>query len=130
MHEDEDDAVPSWWSDDPDEGGLGFCACGNPEALVDVIRDYLRLLRDKWDSKWFADGDIKAFVEGMGDRAHWSRFEAWFLQRREHYDLDNDDLFMLVAYIADRLGFTEHGLSIFGAWLTDEGKDEIAERQP
>ena len=33
---------------------------------------------------------------------------------------------MLLAYIADHLGWTAHGGSIHGAWLTDDGREALA----
>jgi hypothetical protein len=35
---------------------------------------------------------------------------------------DQTDVEVLLAYIADRARWTEHGTSIRGAWLTDNGK--------
>lgn len=40
-------------------------------------------------------------------------------------EIDNDDAFMLIAYLADFLGWTDHGTSIHGAWLTDDGKEAL-----
>ncbi len=37
-----------------------------------------------------------------------------------------DDAGMLVAYMADALGWTEHGGSIGGAWLTEDGEQALA----
>ena len=34
----------------------------------------------------------------------------------------SEDATTLLAYMADDLGWTEHGGSIYGAWLTDEGR--------
>lgn len=37
----------------------------------------------------------------------------------------SDDAEMLLAYIADELEWTEHGGSVGGAWLTDDGKEAM-----
>lgn len=34
----------------------------------------------------------------------------------------SDDATTLLAYIADHLGWTDHGTSVGGAWLTDAGQ--------
>lgn len=34
----------------------------------------------------------------------------------------NNTTDLFCAYIADSLGWTEHGGSVYGAWLTEEGK--------
>jgi hypothetical protein len=94
---------PDWWSDD-----LKFCACGDPERIVELIRNYLS----------YVD-------EIMGADTHGSDWATWWKARREHWELDDDDLYLVIAYIADALGFTEHGGSIYGAWLTDKGRAEI-----
>ncbi|HYF46707.1 MAG TPA: hypothetical protein VD926_10895 [Acidimicrobiales bacterium] len=38
----------------------------------------------------------------------------------------SEDAEMLLAYIADALGWTEHGGSVGGAWLTDDGREAMA----
>lgn len=39
-------------------------------------------------------------------------------------DLDNPDGYMLfMAYTLDSMGFLEHGSSIYGAWITEKGKE-------
>ena len=37
-------------------------------------------------------------------------------------DIYGNPLLMVLAYAMDAAGFTDHGSSIGGAWLTDEGK--------
>lgn len=32
---------------------------------------------------------------------------------------------LMLAYIADDLGWTEHGGSVYGAWLTDDGREAL-----
>lgn len=33
---------------------------------------------------------------------------------------------LLPLYVLDQVGFTEHGGSVFGSWLTDEGREWLA----
>ena len=36
-----------------------------------------------------------------------------------------DDKYIPYMYIADALGLTEHGSSVYGAWLTEKGKEIV-----
>ena len=48
---------------------------------------------------------------------------AKFLEGRKAYnDFPDDDLSLCLAYELDRAGFTDHGSSIFGCWLTEDGE--------
>lgn len=77
---------------------LNWCGCGDPDIAKRVVRDYLEVINDKFDS------DV-TFEKKFG------------------VDLVYDnDLLLCLAYTIDAAGFTEHGSSISGAWLTDEGK--------
>jgi hypothetical protein len=44
-------------------------------------------------------------------------------RRPEAYE---EDVPTLMAYIADSLGWTEHGGSVGGAWLTDDGREALS----
>lgn len=77
---------------------LHWCGCGDPDAAKEVIRDYLEVVNKKFDS----DADF------------YDKFGVKYV-----YD---DKLLLCLAYTLDAAGFTDHGSSIGGAWLTDEGK--------
>ena len=64
----------------------------------EVIRDYLEVVKAKFDSN--IDFEDKFGVKFVYD----------------------DKLLLCLAYTLDAAGFTDHGSSIGGAWLTDEGK--------
>lgn len=46
--------------------------------------------------------------------------------RDDHVEEVSDDASVLLAYIADSLGWTEHGGGVGGSWLTDDGKEALA----
>lgn len=72
---------------------LGWCGCGDPEAVDKVMLAYLRSrAAEDWPDP-----------EGV-----------------------SDDAVLLLAYIADALRWTEHGSSVGGAWLTDDGRKALA----
>ena len=77
---------------------LNWCGCGDPNMAKEVIRDYLEVVKAKFDSN--ADFTGKFGVKYVYD----------------------DKLLLCLAYTLDAAGFTDHGSSISGAWLTDEGK--------
>lgn len=77
---------------------LNWCGCGDPDIAKRVIRDYLEVIKDKFDNN-------VTFENKFGVKSV--------------YD---NDLLLCLAYTIDAAGFTEHGSSISGAWLTEEGK--------
>ena len=73
-----------------------FCRCGNPHIFIEGLRQYLTLVK-------FAHDD----------------------RIPEEYRDENlqNDYYVPYMYLADKAGLTEHGGSVFSAWLTDKGKD-------
>lgn len=86
--------------------GLGFCGCGNPDTAYEALRDTLAC----FDAGDISDGDWKARCE---------RVDAWFKERGEGYSY-------LLLYFIDAAGLLEHGGSVGGSWLTEEGKNVLA----
>ena len=78
---------------------LKWCGCGTPEIAKKVIRDYLEIVNNDSDKKC---DELK------------KRFGV-------EYVYDNE-LLLCLAYALDAAKFTEHGSSVGGAWLADEGK--------
>ncbi len=78
---------------------LGYCGCGNPEDVKKVIKDYLKIVSDKSDKR------REKLKERFGVEAV--------------YD---NELLLCFAYAVDAAGFTEHGTSVYSAWLTTEGE--------
>jgi len=76
-----------------------ICGCGQPEEALErllVILDAMASFSD--------EGRVK---------------------RRIFYTEDNEnniDL-LLILYFLDDMGYTEHGSSVYGAWLSDKGKE-------
>jgi hypothetical protein len=73
-------------------GGLGLCGCGNPEDAYGLVRDLL--------------GHIH-------ERGEWKRFDEL---------IGSTGAVHIVLGQLDRVGLTDHGGVIHGAWLTDKGK--------
>lgn len=77
---------------------LKWCGCGTPEIAKKVIRDYLEIVDNNYYEK--RDGLKK-------------RFGVEYVY--------NNELLLCLAYALDAAEFTEHGGSVGGAWLADEG---------
>lgn len=77
-------------------GLFDFCRCGNPHIFIEGLRQYLTLVK-------FAHDD----------------------RIPEEYRDENlqNDYYVPYMYLADKAELTEHGGSVFSAWLTDKGKD-------
>lgn len=72
-----------------------FCGCGNPEAAWQVIRNYLH--------------EFSLMGDDWGKR-------TLEIETGEQY---------IVAYLLDHLKLTEHGGSVGGSWLTDDGEEVL-----
>jgi len=80
---------------------LNWCGCGTPEDAREAVCKFLDAHRD-YDHK---KEKLKEYfgVESVYD----------------------EPLLLCLAYTMDAAGFTEHGTSIAGAWLTEDGKDYL-----
>lgn len=85
---------------------IGLCGCGCTDETVESIRDYLDAVRINHDK---AAGGWEAGRRLLEEKFH-------------HGHVCDDPLLQFMAYLLDDKGLTEHGTSINGAWLTDEGK--------
>lgn len=70
---------------------LGFCGCGDPDAVMTYVGDFLKKL----------------------DNQKWGEYE--------------DMPYMFLVYWADHNGFSEHGTTARCSWLTDKGKELMAD---
>lgn len=90
---------------------LNLCGCGSPDDTYEVIRRYLHIRKD-WYSK-----DIS--YEEVIERYKTDLF----------IDTDNDihyGILQFLMYVLDENGFTEHGSSVGGCWLTKNGERLLA----
>ncbi len=79
---------------------LNWCGCGDPNAVKTTVRNFLQAIEMKNSDS----SDIG--------------FQKYF---NVHSVYDND-LLLCLAYTMYAAGFTDHGSSIGGDWLTEEGK--------
>ena len=87
---------------------LHLCGCGNPEDTYEAIRKYLHIRKFYYENKEFTWENIK---------------EEYKTQLS--IDVDNDveyGILQFMMYVLDRSGFTEHGSSVGGCWLTEDGE--------
>lgn len=91
---------------------LKWCGCGSPEIVKRVIMKYFSLL-EWWHDERNDDMEFHKCYEERKRRC----FEAFDVN-----DEYGNPLLLALAYSMDAAGFTEHGSSIGGAWLTNEGE--------
>jgi hypothetical protein len=82
-------------------GKWNFCGCGDPEGMVEYIRDVLAAFKERVDTGWKVNRVNEVLACDNGP--------YWF-----------------VLYWLDSQGFTEHGSSASGSWLTKEGEELLA----
>lgn len=87
---------------------LNWCGCGNPEIVKYEILKYLRI------KDWWYDIDYSSETYKLLSRKFREAFGV--------NDVYGSPLLLALAYTLDAAGFTEHGSSIGGAWITDEGR--------
>ena len=86
---------------------LGLCGCGSPEDSYEAIRRYLHVRKDAHD-------DTLPYNE-IHDR----------YMSDLHINCSDElqyGILQFLMYILDSRGFTEHGGSIGGCWLTESGE--------
>lgn len=88
---------------------LDFCGCGCPQVALDAVAKILFTLKE-WSM----------FTYSYERKA--KRFEDWFGCDARDFDSPACGLLLSVLYMLDDKGFTEHGSSIFGCWLTEDGE--------
>lgn len=75
---------------------LEWCGCGRPGDGMRAIAKYLESR-----SLTYPENDKKL---------------------EEYFPYEDDSIVLCLAYELDRAGFTEHGSSIYGCWLTTDGE--------
>ena len=89
---------------------MGWCRCGDNEKVDELMLAYLDSLERHW--AWVHEREGRQITP-----------EEWKTSPESGMD---GDVYYLMAYIADSLDWTEHGGSVVGAWLTDDGKEALA----
>lgn len=92
--------IRDWWA------GRDLCWCGCPQDALATIGQALAL---------HPRGDVRRRNVHEWDEL-WERRREWL----------NDDGHLLTALVLDAWDLTEHGSSIYGAWLTVEGERLLA----
>lgn len=99
------------------EGVFGFCGCGQPEKFLSFIADALRIMVN-----------FRRYCDGSDDVANDPGWEAAWKKK----DSDLESLcggaggVMLLQYVLDKHGFTEHGGSVCSAWPSSKGYAMLA----
>ena len=86
---------------------LGLCGCNCPEDTKKAIRKYLHIRKDFHDKELTYEGVVRRYRTDLGIDEH-SQVQHGVLQ------------FMM--YVLDKEGYTDHGGSVGGCWLTKKGE--------
>lgn len=83
---------------------LNSCGCGDPNSAMKIVRDTLQYCIDWKDKKGvYIDWLVKNVFGGIEGAAYF------------------------VLYFLDHNGYTEHGSSVHGSWLTDKGEELLGD---
>jgi hypothetical protein len=88
---------------------LGWCGCGHPDLVDDLMLAFLTGVETRW-----------AVCHAAPAGHDCGTNEVTF-----PYGM-NYDVATLLAYIADEIGWTEHGGAVGGEWLTPDGEETLA----
>ena len=97
-----DPLMDEFWFND-----LGLCGCNCPEDTKEAIRKYLHIRKDFHDKELTYEGVVRRYRTDLGIDEH-SQVQHGVLQ------------FMM--YVLDKEGYTDHGGSVGGCWLTKKGE--------
>lgn len=89
---------------------FGFCGCGDPESALQFLLEILQLIKDRADAANNTEKYNKLY-EDIEEKLHFK---------------STPGLFWLFLYMLDQKGLTEHGGTVRGCWLTDEGEKLLA----
>ena len=99
-------------------GVLGFCGCGDPEGMAELVASWLRWRKEGLDGAINA-AEVSLRIDWTKSRERWQQHEA-----RKPEMTGREEL--LIAYLCDDKGLTEHGGSVYGSWLTETGEQWLA----
>ena len=100
---------------------MGGCGCGSSDVIDAAMLVYLSELQAAHD-----EVEVWRMAVPVGARMIVPPND-WYETRAHKWPYGMSDLeCYLIAVIADTLGFTEHGGSIYGSWLTDDGTEALA----
>lgn len=88
---------------------FGFCICGNPELNVEYVKKGLKHISQKCPYDYKYKEEFNKWMDN------------WEKEGIEIFGNKKSKQFFL--YWATNEGFIEHGSSIIGSWLTDEGEE-------
>lgn len=129
------------WNEEIGPELLGICGCGDPDSVCMLFLNAMQALQAFWAEPDEQDSDAKEgdewakyirrslslfkrqqnkFVKDMldiqeGKKVNPTRFKF----------CDNELLELLVLYDLDKLGWTDHGTSVFGSRLTAKGETAL-----
>ena len=95
------------------------------ETELETLMNYFRYERLKWcgcGSVEESNETVRKFLDAHRD------FDNRRDKMKEYFGVHSiydEPLLQCLAYTMDAAGFTEHGTSIYGAWLTEDGKDYL-----
>ena len=87
-------------------GIVGLCGCGTPIDAIGAIYNYLYMMR----------------IRGEDGKDSYEKADAYAKKWFNSNGIYGDPMLLFMAYMLDDCGLTEHGSSIGGAWLTEEGE--------
>lgn len=102
---------------------LNFCGCGSPSDTLYVIKNVLRVHKNKLDRFDYADYNEKV------DEYH-DLYKQEFQKALNLKDEDcengfyvNEGVYQIMLNVLNNANLMEHGFSIGGSWLTREGEE-------
>jgi hypothetical protein len=105
------------------------CGCGHSEAVQDLYRRALRAIKER--SEWMRGKAIGDIMKMETDRLCKAVTDAvnGNSEKRPNPTLfrfcDNEMLEEVILHVLNELGYTQHGTSVYGSWLTDKGETAL-----
>lgn len=102
---------------------FNHCCCGDPLTSITPVVNLLKALSEwkKWSNSYEKENGMVSYGSENWD-FYWHKNKEIFKSYIGVEDVYENPLYLYVAYDLDRVGCTEHGSSIGGAWITELGE--------
>ena len=87
---------------------LKWCGCGDPEGVMEFVGEVLAILKQRSED----NNDHHLPYEQTNWKRHTDALTA---------KLGDGPIGLILMYVLDAHGLTEHGGNVMGSWLTDKG---------
>ena len=103
---------------------LKFCGCGRPEDTLLFIKNLLVIIDEKWKQEKTMDNHHERYTMFQNKLREVFEFENK-QEDNTHFSDTQEGIIQFVLYYLNEVDILEHGGSVGGSWLSEEGKNVL-----